>query len=342
MPRRKSATPTTAKKKMADYSIFDTPKITSLALEWQRLVKDKRHDEAMRLLNEIIILSTPMFIRLAQHEKYDHLVDIDRLVVAAQSKVIRWLIGWKPKDDKTIFTWFSACAKNAFRSEVTKESQFRARMHVTGDNLEKFFGEVDHPSYSEEKSSFFEQSLDDLTSRWGSEQEIGAIRFIALCLFSGLHERQKIIRSAAYAYGITPELSKFFYNWVLIQMRRFHYKKIRVPVSEQDLYRHAHTYSHLVDLLDIVTWDQMKQIIAIMGGTRLKIPTLSQLAKLKDNFALYEEIEETDLDPTSVSRVGKRHGKSAKTAEEAYHDMMTMLDGRRNTAIPVFEDDYLA
>jgi hypothetical protein len=52
-------------------------------------------------------------------------------------------------------------------------------------------------------------------------------------------------------------------------------------------------------------------MVAVMGGIRLKIPTLANLARLKEDYELYEEINETDLDPDSIQKVAKK--KNTKT-----------------------------
>src|SRR5574343_20093 len=123
--------------------IFPATHLTKLALHWKELNSKGRHKEAMEVLEEIIIGSTHMFERLAQHENFHYTVDLPILVSAAQEKVVKWLLAWQPKKGK-LFTWLSKCSKNQFRSEIVKVTQYRKRFHVTGDNLEKFYGLDDH------------------------------------------------------------------------------------------------------------------------------------------------------------------------------------------------------
>ena len=81
----------------------------------------------MLVLDEIILKSTPMFERFAQHEEYTNTVELSILVSAAQEKVVKWLLKWEPKLGK-IFSWFSKCAKHAFLSEIVKANQCKKRL----------------------------------------------------------------------------------------------------------------------------------------------------------------------------------------------------------------------
>ena len=77
----------------------------------------------MLVLEQIVEGSTAMFERLAQFEDFHYTVDLPILVSAAQEKVIKWLAKWQPKKGR-LFSWFSKCAKNAFRSELVKVNQY--------------------------------------------------------------------------------------------------------------------------------------------------------------------------------------------------------------------------
>jgi hypothetical protein len=225
----------------------------------------------------------------------------------------------------------SKCAKNAFRSEVNKVSQYRKRHHVTSDSLEVFYGTEDHEAYAKETADEFKSDIDDLTVRWGDAQEIGAIKCILSCILEDDdHDRQAIIRTTCYAYCIDLEIGKFFYNWVMIALREKMYRRVSLRFTEQDLFRHAQSYTPLVDLLHIVSWDQMKKIIAIMGGTRLKIPTIAQMTKLNEDYRIFCEIENSDKDPDSVESIAKSNKRSAKSAQELYEEMCTTLHPNRS------------
>ena len=308
-----------------------------MALRWKELNAQKRHTEAMLILEEIITLSTPMFERLAQHEEYNNTVELSALVSAAQEKVIKWLLKWEPKKGR-LFSWFSKCAKHAFLSELVKANQYRKRYHVTGDNLEKYYGMEDHESDKHSITEEFDRSLKGLYCRWGSPQEIGAIRYMVECLVHDLdnHDKQSAIRAAAYAWGISIDLAKFFYSWVLVALRDLHYKKIRVPFTEEDIVRHCFSYTNFVDLLDFMPFKELQRLIATKGGQRIKIPTISQIAKLKEDHAVFEEVMASDKDPDAISDIAKKKKRSQRTAQEAYQAMVESTNPQRTGEYEVF------
>ncbi|MGA2248605.1 MAG: hypothetical protein ABSH48_26925, partial [Verrucomicrobiota bacterium] len=86
--------------------IFAASYLEPLAIKWKELNAKGKHAEAMLVLEEIVVGSTQMFQRLAQHEGYHFTVDLDILVSAAQEKVVKWLLRWQRKRGK-LFTWFS-------------------------------------------------------------------------------------------------------------------------------------------------------------------------------------------------------------------------------------------
>jgi hypothetical protein len=308
--------------------IFPATKLTELAIRWKELNAKGRHREAMVLLEEIVIESTAMFERLAQYEDFHRTVDLPVLVSAAQEKVVKWLLKWKPKKGK-LFSWFSKCAKNAFRSEVVKAVQYRKRCHVTGDNLEKFYGFEDHEVDKNDAEKNLREKLSNITCRWGDPQEIGALKYLVECILSEEHDKQSAIRAAAFAWGISIDLSKFFYNWALMALREELYQGAYRTFTDQDLFVQHYSYTNLPDLLNIITWDQMKKLITLHGGSRFKIPTLTQMAQLKEDYATHREIDASDKDPESVVGIAKKRKRTARTAQEAYESMVDTLSPRR-------------
>lgn len=318
--------------------IFPASQLTPLAIQWKQLSAAGRHKEAMLILEQIVEGSTAMFERLAQFEDFHYTVDLPILVSAAQEKVIKWLAKWQPKKGR-LFSWFSKCAKNAFRSELVKVNQYRKRYHVTSDNLEKFYGVEDHEVDKHDAAADVRSKLDELTCRWGDPQEIGAIRFLILCIIDDDHEKQAAIRSAAYAYGISFELSKFFYNWAIVNLRQAFYEKVYVPFTEHDLLLASESYTFWPEVLNIVGIDKGKELSAILGGQRVKIPSLQHIGKLRDNYNLARDIERSDLDPEAVAEVARKHKKTVRTAQEVFNEMVEQLDPRRYGEHTIFGED---
>lgn len=320
--------------------IFPNDQIKVLALKWKDAKANNRDDEAMQLLEQIIVMSTDMFQRLAQHEKFHYVIPLENLIAAAQEKVGNWLAHWEPSKGE-LFSWFSKCAKNAFRSEVVKQNQFRTRFHATGDNLERFFGSEDHEVDKDNVSQLVNQKITDITCRWTCEQERAAIRFHISAIMSGMTKnRSGLIRTAAYGYCITIEHSKFFYSWALYQLRNAFLDMTHIAVTEQDLFRLDYQYDHLVDLLDVITWAQLKKIIATLGGTRLRIPTVAQLVKTRQHYDCYKEVDESDGDPSSVSKIAQRHRMSQKTAQEVFEEMSDRMRDDASCDDNLYDDDH--
>lgn len=472
--------------------IFPATVIEPMAVRWKELNAAKRFVEAGELLEDIVIKSTAMFMRLAQYEGFQHTVDLDSLVLAAQARVANWLLYWDPKkgrlfswlskslagDSKVLlsdFTWktikeivdgklqvevlslnektgllepkpiinwiISAanlppsgrrlkrpidgndlwriltvkvdkdhsgnktavtgdhqvytgrgwvevdyltpedslykirydgsalvavkttswsvrpanpgdvktfghlgakyditvadnfnficsgvvvhnCAKHVFLSEVARASQHKKRYYATGDNLEKFVGSEDHGVAKNEAAGAMREMLIDLSCRWGDEQSISCIRYHIECVISSAKINKKaVILGGAYASGLTPELSKFFYNWALFALRDAMFDKLNLPYSEEDLFRLGQSYTFLPDLLTIITWKQMLKMIALMGGQRLKIPTIAQVDKFREDYKTYLEIQRTGVDPESIAKAAKARKINPLPAEEIYRKM---------------------
>lgn len=233
----------------------------------------------------------------------------------------------------------SKCSKNAFRSELVKVNQYRKRYHVTGDNLEKFYGADDHEVDKHDAAADVRSRLDDLACRWGDPQEIGAIRFLTLCIIEDDHDKQAAIRSAAYAYGISFELAKFFYNWSVVNLRHAFYERAYVPFTEHDLMLAAESYTFWPEFVNIVGIDKAKECCAKLGGQRIKIPTLQYFAKLRENHMLARDVERSSLDPDAVAEAAKKHKKTPRMAQEVFHEMVEQLDPRRYGEHSIFHED---
>lgn len=292
----------------------------------------------MLVLEQIVEGSTAMFERLAQFEDFHYTVDLPILVSAAQEKVIKWLAKWQPKKGR-LFSWFSKCAKNAFRSELVKVNQYRKRYHVTSENLEKFYGVEDHEVDKHDAASDVRNKLDEMTCRWGDAQEIGAVRFLILCIIDDDHDKQAAIRSTSYAYGISFDLSKFFYNWAIVNLRHAFYEKVYIPFTEHDLMLAAESYTLWPEIVDTVGIETAKELSALYGGQRIKIPSLQHFAKLRENYNLARDIERSDLDPEAVAEIARKHKKTPRTAQEVYNEMVEQLNPRRYGEHSIFHED---
>jgi LAGLIDADG DNA endonuclease family len=237
------------------------------------------------------------------------------------------------------------CAKNAFRSELVKENNFRDRFHTTSDNLEKFYPSLDHEIDKHDLAAEVRANLTKLTCRWGNPQEIGAIHFLIECILEEDHDKASAVRGAACAWGISMELSKFFYSQSLVMLRDQMYKRIRVPFTEEDIIRLAYSYTDFVSLFDAsntpLVWNiHGKYLCAVLGGKRIKIPTIAQISALLEAKQIFDEIDASDKDPESIAEIATRHGKSSRTAQEIFTEMSEILDPRRSGEYDIFGDDH--
>lgn len=299
----------------------------------------------MFVLEQIVCHSTAMFERLAQYEDFHYTVDLPILVSAAQEKVIKWLIKWQPKKGR-LFSWFSKCAKNAFRSELVKVNQYRRRYHVTSESLEKFYGAEDHEIDKHDLAEDVRQRLSRITCRWGDPQELGAIRFILECLVDDDRDKQAAIRTTAYAFGISFDLAKIFYNWCVVELRHAFYDKMYIPLTEQDLFLIGQTYEPVAGFLDLMPFEEcptchasLKKLLVHYQGMRVKFPTLNYIAKQRENHRLFRAIDQSDQDPDSVAEVARRFKRSPRSAQEIFNQMAAELDPKRTGEYDVYGAD---
>lgn len=319
--------------------IFPASLLTPLAIKWKELNAAGRHKEAMETLEQIVVGSTPMFERLAQYEDFHYTVDLPILVSSAQEKMVKWLLRWQPRKGR-LFSWLSTCAKNAFRSELVKVNQYRARFHVTGDSLETFYGSEDHEVDKHDLTKDVRNSINDMVCRWGDPQEIGAIRYLIECITDDEdHDKQASIRGAAYAYGISFEFARFFYDWSICELRHRLYDRVYIPFTEQDLFRAVYSHDTILQLADMLPWDLMKKVIVVLQGKRIKIPPLSALAKARADYQLHQDISRSDLDPDSIAEVARKHRKTHRSASEIFEQMSATLDPRRYGEHEIFGDE---
>jgi hypothetical protein len=320
--------------------IFPASQLTPLAVKWKDLYAQGRHKEAMQVLEQIVEGSTAMFERMAQYEDFHHTVDLPILVSAAQEKVVKWLIKWQPRKGR-LFSWFNKCAKHAFLSELVKVNQYRKRFYVADkDSLERFYGSEDHEIDKLDLAKEMNQRLHQIFVRWGDPQEQGAIRFLVECIVDNDdHDKAAAIRSAAYAYGISFELSKFFYSWANVALRHAFHDKIHVPFTEQDLRRAALSYELIVDMYDYFPAKEVDRFIVDHHGQRFKIPTLTFLAKLRENYAIFKEIDASDQDPDTVTEIARRYKRTVRSAQEIFTDMVHTLNPERIGEYELYGDD---
>ncbi len=323
--------------------IFPATRLTEVCLRWKDLTAKGQHGEAFKLLEQIIIESTPMFERLALFEGYQNTVDLPILIQAAREKVPRWLIHCDVKrlHEGKLFSWFSTCAKNAFRSEVAKQRQHSNRYHATSDSLEKFVGSEDHAVDMHDVADEVARRVQDISVRWGDPHELGAVRFIVDCITD--NERQPanktaITDGARFAYGLSEEIAKFFYQWALFAVRDALYDKVRAPFTKQDVLRNKESYTFIPDVIDIVGWDRFCELVIKLGGQRIKLPTVQSLARDHDDYLTREELDKTDLTPEAFEGVAKRRGKTTKNANEIYEQMSEYVGAHRSGEHPLYQE----
>ena len=305
--------------------IFNADKIQPEAIRWKSLVAQGRLEEADKLMEEIIPQCKNLFSRFAQYEKFDTNVELNSLINEAMLRVPHWIHYWKP-DTSPLFTYISVCSKRLFGGMAKKESDYRGRYFASGDNLEKFCGSEDHEVEKHDAAKELKDRLSDITSRWRCKQSNDAIRMYIDVLVSGDKINKKALqRAASYAYGISPQLAKFYYTWTLVAMRDIMYDKLRIKYTDQDLFRLSHSYTFLPDILTVITWQQMIKIMGLFGGQRIKIPTLDSITSTKKEVELYRELDKVQT-PEEFGKIAKKHGFTDKSAQKVYDKMTNVLN----------------
>jgi len=329
--------------------VFDNQRMTDLTKQWQALMKEdppKRH-EAMPLLEEIIKGCQNMIPQFAQYEGFSRTVDVETLTAAASARIERYLLTFDPNriSANGLFSYLSKCFKNVFRTEASKVNQYRKYFHATGDNLEKFYGEEDFRRYRNEALEEVKSDIKELTCRWGDLQEIGALRFILTCLVEEREDsiketpttvRERIIRSVSFAWAVSPDMARFLYQWAVYALRDALYHKTSPRFTQQDVLRHAESYTFIPELIDIVGWEKTKELMVKLGGVRLRLPTIQQMGKIHEKHLLWVDIQREGEDPDTIEKIGKRRGYSSKTAQQVFEDMSDVMDHRRMGDHPIF------
>jgi len=244
--------------------------------------------------------------------------------------------------DGQLFSFFSTCAKNAFRSELAKHRQFATRYHTTGESLEKFVGAEDHAVDRHDAATEVKRRLKTICTRWSDPQEMGAVRFCVDCI-SDLDRqpfnRQTITNGARFAYGISDEQAKFFYQWALFAMRDALIDNQSARFTIQDILRHRETYTFLPDVIDIISWPKFVTLVKTLGGQRIKLPTEAQLNRQHAEWLMQREMMQTDSTPQETEEVAKKHGRSVKQASELFAELSESMAKARVGEHPLYSED---
>jgi len=234
----------------------------------------------------------------------------------------------------------SKCARHAFLSELGKMNLYRRRYHSTDDSLEKFIGTEDHSVDKHDLAADAKKRISEITCRWGHPQEIGCIRYLLECITDeDKRNKQGAIRAASYAWGMPPDMTKFFYRWAHAELRSAFYDRIKISMTETDLVYLEESYSLFVDLVNAIGLDLGKKAMALLGGNRVRIPTVTAAARLREEFEMHQEIEKTDLDSDSIAAIAAKHKRTARSATDSYEHMCNILNPRRAGEYYVFKEN---
>jgi hypothetical protein len=176
-----------------------------------------------------------------------------------------------------------------------------------------------------------------MTCRWADDQTKGAIRYLINCIIEDEHDKVAAIHAASYAYGLSPDITKWLYDWSVVQLRNVFYAKAYVPFTEQDLVRAVESYTYSPDLIDIIGWENYKKCCTILGGRRVKFPSLQQLSKWRDNQKLAHDIAECDQDPDSIGEVAAKHKRTPRAAQEIFDEMRHNLNANRYGEYSIYQ-----
>jgi hypothetical protein len=230
------------------------------------------------------------------------------------------------------------CSKHVFLAEVVRASQHRRRFYPTSDNLEKFVGTEDNQVSKHEAIESITTALKELHSRWADTQALDCIRYHLACIVENPRGNKKAaIRGGSYASGLSLDMSKFFYNWALFALRDSMYDQLSKPYTEQDLFRLKYSFTYLPDMLTIVSWQQMLKIIALLGGNRIKLPTMSQLQQAKKDYHLFRRIDREGDTPLAVEKIAAEEGVSPASAEETYAKLTHELNDDHADEVAIYD-----
>ena len=177
-----------------------------------------------------------------------------------------------------------------------------------------------------------------MTCRWGNLQLIGCIRYHVACIVENPKgQRKASIKGGAYASGLSVDLSKFCHNWATFALRDAMYHKMRLPYTQQDVFRLVHSYTFLPDLLTVITWPQMLKLMALFGGQRLKIPTLSQMEQAHKDAILFQKLQRAGHDPAVFAKTAKENDATLAAASDIFERMSQDLAEDRSGDHDIYE-----
>lgn len=231
------------------------------------------------------------------------------------------------------------CSKNAFLSEVGKVNQMRRRCYTTSDNLERFYGVEDHEVNRHDLAKEYKRRIQDIHCRWGDPQELGALRYLIDCIVDDSHDKQAAIRSAAYCWGISLPMAKFFYNWAVVGLRHQFYEKAYVPFTEYDLMLAAESYTLWPEIINAIGYEPAKKLVVLMGGSRVHIPSINAIAKLKEADQIRREIDRSNLDPATIAEIARKRKKTVRSAAEIYREMLAIQHPNRSGEFSIYGND---
>lgn len=139
--------------------------------------------------------------------------------------------------------------------------------------------------------------------------EYNIAAFILNCALSGVRFNQKMVDCK----NVTPSRLKFLQSYVLYTARRVLNNEgvLDVPHDFIKYLRKRYCDTLLSALGDLIGWDQIVKIVALLGGFTIRIPSLSDFSQDQRDMSVFRILkganQTPDLQSDLVLRVAKSH-----------------------------------
>jgi hypothetical protein len=303
--------------------IFDNPYVTGLVIEWKK-------NRDLHTYTKIVEASNNLMDSIIRKRKFHLSAPFDDIKGFIYLQFANWLDKFDPTKQTTLYTYISACSRNAAIAYVKKEQNLRDRIKYTDVPMEAF-----NTSYSEnfdtETRGMIMDAVREIQCRWKEPQVREAIRYVIRTIVASRTDKKPVVlRCLQIGFDIDAETCKFLYEWSQAALRVAVLEHYDQPMGQIDLLRSQEKFSFLPDIVNLIGMPNTVKLMNAFPGQTIKFPSQTQVHRVTGPSSFLGVNEDIDDDPTpdNIERIAKRLGTSPRAIEEYYDRTTTnVIDG---------------